>query len=113
MCIGLDPIPERLPKHLLKFSNPIFEFNRQIIDATSSLVCAYKPQIAFYSACGAEDQLLLTTRYLQNHHSEIPIILDAKRGDVENTAKMYARETFDLFGVDAVTVNPYLGFDSL
>jgi len=107
LCVGLDPDPERMPDKV-----GIFEFNRAIIDATADLVCAYKPNIAFYEALGNEglDALKQTVRYIPGH---IPVIVDAKRGDIGNTAKAYARAIFDYFNFDATTVNPYLGFDSL
>ena len=113
VSVGLDPDMDRLPAFLRSIPNPIFAFNRSIIDATADLVCAFKPQFAFYAGQGAEDQLQMTTKYLREHHPEIPIILDAKRGDIDNTAQMYAREAFDRYGVDAVTVNPYMGGDTL
>ena len=113
VCVGLDPHPEKIPDHLRSTENPIFEFNKAIIDATADLVCAYKPQCAFYAAQEAESQLAMTIEYVLEHHSDIPVILDAKRGDIGNTASMYAQEAFDRFKADAVTVNPFLGGDSL
>ncbi len=113
VCVGLDPDFERIPVHLKARKNPIFNFLREIIEATADLVCAFKPQIAYFSGQGAEDQLMLTLRYLQEHYPEIPVILDAKRGDIGSTAEMYAKEVYDHYGADAVTVNPYLGGDSL
>ena len=113
LCVGLDPDPARLPKHLAGAPHPLFEFGRAIVDATADLVCAFKPQIAYYAAARAEDQLEMTIEHIQRRHPEIPVILDAKRGDVGSTAEMYARETFERYRADAVTVNPYLGFDSL
>jgi len=113
VCIGLDPDLTKIPEHLLKFENPIFEFNRGIIGATADLVCTFKPQIAFYSAVGAEVQLEMTIEFIHKHHPEILVILDAKRGDIGSTAKMYAQEVFDRYKADAVTVNPYLGFDAI
>jgi orotidine-5'-phosphate decarboxylase len=113
LCIGLDPDPERLPKQLSASAHPIFEFGRSIVDATADLVCAFKPQIAYYAAARAEDQLEMTIAHIRRHHPSIPVILDAKRGDVGSTAAMYAREAFERYQADAVTVNPYLGFDAL
>ena len=113
LCIGLDPDPARLPKQLAASSHPIFEFGRAIVDATADLVCAYKPQIAYYAAARAEDQLEMTIAHIRRHHSAIPVILDAKRGDIGSTAEMYAKEAFERYQADAVTVNPYLGFDAL
>ena len=107
LCVGLDPDPERMPDKV-----DVFEFNKAIIDATADLVCAYKPNIAFYEALGNEglDALKQTVKYIPGH---IPVIVDAKRNDIGNTAKAYARAIFDYFNFDATTVNPYLGFDSL
>jgi orotidine-5'-phosphate decarboxylase len=112
-CVGLDPLIERLPAHIAGEPSPIFQFNKAIIDATADLVCAYKPQFAHYAACGAEDQLERTIEYIHRSHPGIPVILDAKRGDVGSTAEKYAIEAFERYGADAVTVNPYLGGDSL
>ncbi len=113
LCVGLDPDPARLPGQLGAFAHPIFEFGRAIVDATADLVCAFKPQIAYYAAARAEDQLEMTIAHIRRHHPGIPVILDAKRGDVGSTAAMYAREAFERYQADAVTVNPYLGFDAL
>lgn len=115
VCVGLDPDLEKLPSSFLKKKNSIFEFNKSIIDATFDLVCAYKPNIAFYEAYGIEglQQLKLTFEYLQEKHSQIPIILDAKRADIGNTAKGYARAAFEYWNTDAVTVYPNLGLDSV
>jgi orotidine-5'-phosphate decarboxylase len=107
VCVGLDPELERFPASLAGQASPIFQFNRAIIDATADLVCAYKPQFAHY------DQLERTIEYIHQHHPGIPVILDSKRGDVGNTAQRYAIEAFERYGADAVTVNPYLGTDSL
>ena len=113
VCVGLDPEIERIPALIAGQASPIFQFNRAIIDATADLVCAYKPQIAHYAAYEAEDQLERTIEYVHQRYPGIPVILDAKRGDVGHTAKRYAIEAFERYGADAVTVNPYLGFDSL
>jgi len=113
LCVGLDPDPARLPRHLIAAPYPIFEFGRAIVDATADLVCAFKPQIAYYAAARAEDQLEMTIAHIRQHHPAIPVILDAKRGDIGSTAEMYAREAFERYQADAVTVNPYLGFDAL
>ncbi len=112
VCVGLDTDRERLPPHLLEESDPIFAFNQKIIDATSDLVCAYKPNLAFYEAYGSEgwNALKKTCEYIPE---TIPIILDAKRGDIGNTAKLYARALFEKLKGDAVTVNPYMGKDAL
>lgn len=113
LCVGLDPDLDKFPDSVLREPYPIFSFNRAIIEETHDLVCAYKPQIAFYAAERAEDQLEMTIAFIKEHYPHIPIILDAKRGDVGSTAKQYALEAFDRYQADAVTVNPYLGFDSL
>ena len=113
VCVGLDPEPERFPQHLRGTPQAILEFNRAIIDATADLVCAYKPQIAHYAAEAAEDQLQDTIRYIRERAPGIPVILDSKRGDIGSTAGKYAREAFERYGADAVTVNPWLGRDSV
>jgi len=106
LCIGLDPDPELMP------AVDVLEFNKAVIEATSDLVCAYKPNLAFYEALGSEGFAILekTVRYVPG---DIPVIADAKRGDIGNTARAYARALFSIFGFDAATVNPYLGFDSI
>jgi len=113
VCVGLDPEVERFPQHLQHSPRVIYEFNRAIVDATADLVCAYKPQIAHYAAVGAEDQLQDTLRYIRARAPDVPAILDSKRGDIGRTAEKYAREAFERYGADAVTVNPYLGRDSV
>jgi orotidine-5'-phosphate decarboxylase len=113
VCVGLDPEPERFPRHIAAMPAPIFEFNRAIIDATADLVCAYKPQFAHYAASGAEDQLARTIEYIKKNHPAVQVILDVKRGDIGSTAERYATEAFVRYGADAATVNPYLGTDSL
>jgi orotidine-5'-phosphate decarboxylase len=111
--VGLDPEIERFPPQILDQPSPIFQFNKAIIDATADLVCAYKPQFAHYAAYEAEDQLERTIDYIQTTYPGIAVILDSKRGDVGNTAERYAIEAFERYHADAVTVNPYLGGDSL
>jgi orotidine-5'-phosphate decarboxylase len=113
VCVGLDPEIERLPPSIAAEPSPIFQFNKAIIDATADLVCAYKPQFAHYAAYEAEDQLERTIEYIHRTYPAIPVILDSKRGDVGNTAERYALEAFERYAADAVTVNPYLGGDSL
>jgi orotidine-5'-phosphate decarboxylase len=113
LCVGLDPDMERLPAHLKDQPDAIVRFCKAIIDATADLACAFKPQIAYFAALGAEDQLEEICRYLRASYPHIPLILDAKRGDIGATARQYAREAFDRYGADAVTVNPYMGFDSV
>jgi len=113
LCVGLDPEIERFPAEIAAAPSPIFQFNKAVIDATHDLVCAYKPQFAHYAAYEAEDQLERTIDYVHRTYPGIPVILDGKRGDVGNTAERYAIEAFERYGADAVTVNPYLGGDSL
>lgn len=113
ICVGLDPQPELFPAKFADEPQAIFAFNKAIIDATHDLVCAYKPQIAHYAAVGAEDQLQTTMDYLRSEYPEIPVILDSKRGDIGSTATMYAREAFERYQADAVTVNPYMGWDTI
>jgi orotidine-5'-phosphate decarboxylase len=113
MCVGLDPDPEKLPQEFFGQAAPLHAFDRRIVDATAKIAAAYKPQIAFYSALGAEDQLIASIRYIRERAPAALVILDAKRGDIANTAEAYAREAFDRYGADAVTVNPYMGEDSV
>jgi orotidine-5'-phosphate decarboxylase len=113
VCVGLDPEIERIPASIAAEPSPIFQFNRAIIDATADVVCAYKPQFAHYAAYEAEDQLERTIDYVHQNYPHVPVILDSKRGDVGNTAERYAIEAFERYKADAVTVNPYLGGDSL
>jgi orotidine-5'-phosphate decarboxylase len=113
VCVGLDPEIERIPATIAAEPSPIFQFNRAIIDATADVVCAYKPQFAHYAAYEAEDQLERTIDYVHQNYPHVPVILDSKRGDVGNTAERYAIEAFERYKADAVTVNPYLGGDSL
>ncbi|MFI4889708.1 MAG: orotidine-5'-phosphate decarboxylase [Steroidobacterales bacterium] len=113
VCIGLDPDPARLPAGLSSLPEPLYAFNRRIIDATRDIAAAYKPQIAFYSAVGAEAELAASIRYIRASAPHALVILDAKRSDIGNTAAAYAREAFDRYGADAVTVNPYMGEDSV
>ena len=113
VCVGLDPLPEQFPAHLQELDHSIFEFNKYIIDATHDLVCAYKPQAAHYHARGAEDQLLMTIEYIKDNYPDIPVILDSKRGDIGSTADQYAKEAFERYGADAVTINPYMGIDTV
>ena len=113
VCIGLDPELERFPDQIADQPSPIFQFDKAIIDATADLVCAYKPQFAHYAAYEAEDQLERTIEYIHRAYPGVPVILDSKRGDIGNTAERYAIEAFERYGADAVTVNPYLGSDSL
>jgi orotidine-5'-phosphate decarboxylase len=113
LCVGLDPDLEKIPAHLRSEKAPIFAFNRAIIDATHDLVCAYKVQVAFYSAFAKEQELADTIAYIHEHYPKVPVILDAKRNDISNTAALYVREAFERYKADAVTVNPFMGSDSL
>jgi orotidine-5'-phosphate decarboxylase len=113
VCIGLDPDPAKLPPDVASEPEPFLAFNRRIVDATAHLAAAYKPQIAFYSALGKEHELVDSIRYIRERAPHALVILDAKRNDIGNTAEAYAREAFDRYGADAVTVNPYMGDDSL
>jgi orotidine-5'-phosphate decarboxylase len=113
LCVGLDPDPARFPAHLQQQPDAIFAFCKAIIDATADLACAFKPQIAYFHALRAEDQLEAICAYLRKNYPHIPLILDAKRGDIGATAQQYAREAYDRYGADAVTLSPYMGFDSM
>ena len=113
LCVGLDPEIERFPRAIGAEASPIFHFNKAIVDATADLVCAYKPQFAHYAAYEAEDQLERTIEYIHRTYPGLPVILDAKRGDIGNTAERYAIEAFERYAADALTVNPYLGTDAL
>lgn len=113
VCVGLDPEPAKFPAHLRGDPDAVFVFCRAIVDATADLACAFKPQIAHFAALGAEDALLRLIRHIHERHPGTPVILDAKRGDIGSTARQYASEAFDRYGADAVTVNPYLGRDSV
>lgn len=115
LCIGLDVDLTKIPKHLLETEDPIFEFNKAIIDATHTLCVAYKPNTAFYEAYGIKGWKALekTINYLNKYYPEIFTIADAKRGDIGNTSSMYAKAFFEDLGFDSVTVAPYMGKDSV
>jgi orotidine-5'-phosphate decarboxylase len=102
----------KLPTYLVKSKQPLLDFYKAIIDATADLVCAFTPQIAYYSAPRAEAELEMTFEYIHSAYPDLIVILDAKRGDIGSTSSVYAAEVFDRYKVDAVTVNPYLGLDS-
>lgn len=113
LMVGLDPDPRRFPAELAGRSDAVFEFCRRIADATAPYVCGFKPQIAYFAALSAEEQLQDLCKHIREHHPHLPIVLDAKRGDIGSTAQQYAREAFERYGADAVTVNPYMGRDSI
>lgn len=113
LCVGLDPDPGKFPQHLHNRDDAIFAFCADIVDATADLACAFKPQIAYFAAHRAEDQLEALIAHIHAKHPGIPVILDAKRGDIGATAEQYAIEAFERFKADAVTVNPYMGRDSV
>jgi orotidine-5'-phosphate decarboxylase len=113
VCVGLDPDLAKLPESIKGSKYPIFEFNKQLINATKDLVCSYKPQFAYYAGQNALNELQMTMDYLKEVCPEVPVILDSKRGDIGATAMQYAKEAFDVYKADAVTVNPYMGGDTL
>ncbi|MBO9538190.1 orotidine-5'-phosphate decarboxylase [Herbaspirillum sp.] len=113
LCVGLDPDVKKLPEALRGKSDAIYEFCRAIVDATADAACAFKPQIAYFAALGAEDQLERICSYIRRHYPDIPLVLDAKRGDIGATAEQYAREAFERYNADVVTVSPYMGWDSV
>jgi orotidine-5'-phosphate decarboxylase len=113
LCVGLDPEPAKFPVHLSGKPDAIYEFCARIVDATSDLVCAFKPQIAYFAAHRAEAQLEQLIAHIRRVAPTIPVILDAKRGDIGSTAEQYAIEAFERFGADAVTLSPFMGFDSI
>jgi orotidine-5'-phosphate decarboxylase len=113
LCVGLDPEPSKFPVAWNRDTDRIFDFCAAIVDATKDLVCAFKPQIAYFAAHRAEDQLERLMAYIKRNAPEVPVILDAKRGDISNTAEQYAREAFVRYQADAVTLSPFMGFDSI
>jgi orotidine-5'-phosphate decarboxylase len=113
LCVGLDPDPARFPAHLRNRPDAIFDFCRAIVDATADLACAFKPQIAYFASMRAEDQLERLIAHIRARHPEVPVILDAKRGDIGSTAEHYAREAYERYAAHAVTLSPYMGFDSI
>lgn len=113
VCVGLDPTPARFPAALEGDADAVLTFCTAIVDATADLVCAFKPQIAHFAALGAEDTLVRLIAHIHDRHPGIPVILDAKRGDIGSTAEHYAEEAFERYRADAVTANPYLGQDSI
>ncbi len=113
VCVGLDPEPAKFPSKFAHDPDAIFNFCRDIIDATAPYVCAFKPQIAHFAAAHAEEALRMLIMHIGFRYPDIPVILDSKRGDIGSTAQHYASEAFDRYCADAVTVNPYLGRDSV
>lgn len=113
LCVGLDPDLKKIPAAIRGKDRAIFEFCTGIVDATADLVCAFKPQIAYFAAQQAEDQLKDLIEYIHTAYPQIPVILDAKRGDIGNTAEQYAVEAFERYQADAVTLSPYMGKDSV
>lgn len=113
VCVGLDPDIDKLPLCLKDEPKPVFAFNKALVDATHDLVCCYKPQAAYYAGQNIDDQLAMTIDYIRETYPQVPVILDVKRGDIGPTAGMYAREAFVRYQADAVTVNPYMGTDTL
>lgn len=109
VCVGLDPFPDKFPNHI----SDVFSFNKAIIDATADLACCYKPQFAHFAALAKEAALKETIGYIKSNHPNVPVILDSKRGDIGSTASMYAKEAFEHYQADAVTVNPYMGSDTV
>ncbi len=113
LCVGLDPDPRRIPEHLGAGPDALLAFCRGIVDATAEQACAFKPQIAYFAAARAEPVLEELIRYIHQEHPGIPVILDAKRGDIGHTAEQYAAEAFERYRADALTVSPFMGFDSI
>ncbi|OYQ38828.1 orotidine-5'-phosphate decarboxylase [Rhodoferax sp. TH121] len=113
LCVGLDPEPSKFPTHLQGDASKIYDFCAAIVDATADLVNSFKPQIAYFAAHRAEDQLEKLMAHMRRTAPQVPIILDAKRGDIGSTAEQYAKEAFERYGADAVTLSPFMGFDSV
>jgi orotidine-5'-phosphate decarboxylase len=113
LCVGLDPEPTRFPADLKGDAGRIFDFCARIVDATGDLAIAFKPQIAYFAAHRAEPQLERLVRHMRASFPHVPVILDAKRGDIGSTAQQYAREAFERYDADAVTLSPFMGFDSV
>ena len=113
LCVGLDPEPAKFPAHMKGDASKIYDFCAAIVDATADLVIAFKPQIAYFAAHRAEDQLEKLMQHMRRTAPHVPVILDAKRGDIGSTAAQYAIEAFERYGADAVTLSPFMGFDSV
>ena len=113
LCVGLDPDLKRLPAHLTKDAEGVLQFCCAIVDATAPFVCAFKPQIAYFAGEGLEKTLEQVIAYIHEKHPDIAVILDAKRGDIGSTAEHYAREAFERYDADCVTLSPFMGFDTI
>ena len=113
LCVGLDPDTAKFPDGVERSNAGVLDFCRRITDVTAEYACAFKPQIAYFAALGAERELERLCEHVRSNHPNVVLILDAKRGDIGPTAERYAHEAFERYGADAVTVNPYLGTDSL
>ncbi len=113
LCVGLDPEPAKFPGAMKGDASKIYDFCAAIVEATADLVIAFKPQIAYFAAHRAEDQLEKLMAHMRKVAPRVPVILDAKRGDIGSTAEQYAREAFERYGADAVTLSPFMGFDSV
>ena len=113
LCVGLDPDPARFPAHMQGDATKIYDFCAAIVEATADTVIAFKPQIAYFAAHRAEDQLERLMRHMKAVAPQVPVILDAKRGDIGSTAEQYAIEAFERYGADAVTLSPFMGWDSV
>ena len=113
LCVGLDPEPNRFPAGMRGDPRKIYDFCAAIVDSTADVACAFKPQIAYFAAHGAEDQLERLMQHMRGNARQVPVILDAKRGDIGSTAEQYAKEAFERYGADAVTLSPFMGFDSI
>jgi orotidine-5'-phosphate decarboxylase len=113
LCVGLDPEPGKFPAGMKGDASKIYDFCAQIVDATADLAIAFKPQIAYFAAHRAEDQLEKLMEHMRRNVPHVPVILDAKRGDIGSTAEQYAKEAFERYGADAVTLSPFMGFDSV
>jgi len=113
LCVGLDPDPARFPAAMQADASKIYDFCAAIVDATADLVSAFKPQIAYFAANRAEDQLERLMVHMRRAAPGVPVILDAKRGDIGSTAEQYAKEAFERYGADAVTLSPFMGFDTI
>ena len=113
LCVGLDPEPSKFPAGMKGDASKIFDFCAQIVDATADLAISFKPQIAYFAAYRAEEQLEKLMEHMRRNAPHVPVILDAKRGDIGSTAEQYAKEAFERYGADAVTLSPFMGFDSV